>query len=127
MSEDDVRYDIWDVRMLGKSAFLTCQISLYVLVSSILAKSLITFFPGTQTTSERFAVDIDWRYKKMSKVCQICGKGPQTGHNVSHANNKTKRRWYPNLQRVRTVQNGVVRYIKICTRCLRSGKVLKPA
>jgi large subunit ribosomal protein L28 len=33
----------------------------------------------------------------MAKVCQICGKRPQSGHNVSHANNKTKRRWYPNL------------------------------
>ncbi|MDH3774491.1 MAG: 50S ribosomal protein L28, partial [Deltaproteobacteria bacterium] len=44
----------------------------------------------------------------MAKVCQICGKRPQTGHNVSHANNKTKRRWYPNLQRVRTVQDGAV-------------------
>ncbi|MGD8434104.1 MAG: 50S ribosomal protein L28 [Syntrophobacterales bacterium] len=63
----------------------------------------------------------------MAKVCQICGKRPQSGHNVSHANNKTKRRWYPNLQRVRTVQKGAVRYMRICTRCLRSGRVLKPA
>ena len=65
--------------------------------------------------------------KIMAKVCQICGKRPQSGHNVSHANNKTKRRWYPNLQRVRALHNGTVRYIRICTRCLRSGRVLKPA
>ncbi|MFA9434963.1 MAG: 50S ribosomal protein L28, partial [Deltaproteobacteria bacterium] len=49
------------------------------------------------------------------------------GNNVSHANNKTKRRWYPNLQRVRTLQDGAVRHMRICTRCLRSGRVLKPA
>ncbi|MDK2954510.1 MAG: large subunit ribosomal protein [Desulfovibrionales bacterium] len=64
----------------------------------------------------------------MSQVCDICGKGPQSGNNVSHANNKTKRRFLPNLQRVR-VQNedGAVRRIKVCTRCLRSGKVVKPS
>src|SRR5436190_19429112 len=39
----------------------------------------------------------------MARVCEICGKGPITGHNVSHANNKTNRRWYPNLQRVRAL------------------------
>lgn len=63
----------------------------------------------------------------MARVCEICGKKPQVGHNVSHANNKTKRRWYPNLRRVRAVQNGQVRYIRVCTRCLRSGLVTKPA
>ena len=58
---------------------------------------------------------------------QICDKGPSVGHNVSHANNKTKRRWNPNLQRVRANLEGTVKYIKVCTRCLRSGKVLKAA
>src|SRR5258706_3550289 len=43
----------------------------------------------------------------MARVCEICGKGPITGHNVSHANNKTNRRWYPNLQRVRAVEVGI--------------------
>jgi large subunit ribosomal protein L28 len=38
----------------------------------------------------------------MARVCDICGKGPRFGHHVSHANNKTNRRWYPNLQRVRS-------------------------
>ncbi|MBF0551677.1 MAG: 50S ribosomal protein L28 [Deltaproteobacteria bacterium] len=63
----------------------------------------------------------------MSKNCEICGKHPVVGNNVSHANNKTKRRWYPNLQRVRTVLNGTVRRIRVCTRCLRTGSVVKPA
>lgn len=48
-----------------------------------------------------------------------------SGHNVSHANNKTKRTWSPNLQRVRAVSGGRVRSIDVCTRCLRSGKVQK--
>jgi large subunit ribosomal protein L28 len=63
----------------------------------------------------------------MARICEVCGKGPQVGNNVSHANNKSKRRWLPNLRRVRAVQNGQVKYIQVCTRCLRSGRVVKPA
>ena len=61
------------------------------------------------------------------RQCHVCHKGPSVGHNVSHANNKSKRRWNPNLQRVKANLDGTVRYIKVCTRCLRSGKVLKAA
>ena len=61
----------------------------------------------------------------MAKVCDICGKGPATGNNVSHSHHKTRRRWLPNLQRVRAQVNGVVKRIKVCTNCLKSGKVLK--
>jgi large subunit ribosomal protein L28 len=61
------------------------------------------------------------------RQCAVCGKGSSVGHNVSHANNKTKRRWRPNLQRVRANLDGTVKYIKVCTRCLRSGKVKKAA
>ena len=63
----------------------------------------------------------------MARVCEVCGKGPSVGNNVSHANNKTKRRWKPNLQRVRANLKGTVKYILACTRCLRSNKVLKAA
>lgn len=64
----------------------------------------------------------------MSKVCDICGKRPQTGNNVSHAHNKSKRRFMPNLQSVRAVmENGEVKRINACTRCIRSGNVVKPA
>ncbi|MEW6615863.1 MAG: 50S ribosomal protein L28 [Thermodesulfobacteriota bacterium] len=59
----------------------------------------------------------------MARVCEICGKGPSVGNNVSHANNKTKRRWYPNIQKVKTVRNGSVKRINVCTRCIRSGLV----
>lgn len=63
----------------------------------------------------------------MSKVCDICGKGPQVGNNVSHANNKTKRRFMPNLQTVRAqLASGEVKRIKVCTQCIRSGAVTKP-
>ena len=61
----------------------------------------------------------------MARVCVICGKGPVFGHNVSHANNKTTRRWNPNLQRVRAVVDGKPRRIRVCTQCIRSGKVVK--
>ena len=61
----------------------------------------------------------------MSRICSICGKKPSTGNNVSHANNKTKKVWYPNLQKVKALNQGVVRSIKVCTRCIRSGCVTK--
>jgi len=63
----------------------------------------------------------------MSRICEVCGKKPTVGHNVSHANNKTKKIWYPNLQKLRCVngRTGEVKRIKVCTRCLRSGFVKK--
>jgi len=61
----------------------------------------------------------------MAKVCDICGKKPQYGNNVSHANNRTRRRWEPNLQRVRAKIDGSVKRVKVCTSCIRSGKVEK--
>jgi len=58
-------------------------------------------------------------------ACDICGKRHQSGHNVSHANNKTKRVFNPNLQRVRALVNGSHQHLRVCTRCLRSGRVQK--
>lgn len=63
----------------------------------------------------------------MAKVCELCGRRPSSGHHVSHANNKTKRRFQPNLQRVRARVNGAVRRIRVCTRCIRQGLVTKVA
>lgn len=64
----------------------------------------------------------------MAKVCDICGKKPMFGNSISHAHNVTKRRWNPNLKKVRAVQpNGSVKKITVCSRCLTSGKVAKPA
>lgn len=57
--------------------------------------------------------------------CVVCGKQRVIGNNVSHANNKTKRRIMPNLQRIRVVTKNGVKKISVCTRCLRSGLVKK--
>ncbi len=61
----------------------------------------------------------------MARVCDICGKKPLVGNNVSHANNKTKKVSRPNLQEVNTVVNGQRRKVKACTRCIRSGAITK--
>ncbi len=61
----------------------------------------------------------------MARVCYVCGKSPAVGHNVSHANNKTKRRWLPNLQAVRILEGGAVRRVRVCSRCIKSGRVQK--
>jgi len=63
----------------------------------------------------------------MAKRCEICGKGPAFGHNVSHAHNVTRRRFEANIQRVKAVINGGVKRIRVCTRCLRSNKIVKAA
>lgn len=64
----------------------------------------------------------------MSRKCEFCGKMPQVGNKVSHANNKSKRVWLPNLQSVRHVgRDGSVSKVRVCTRCMRTGLVIKPA
>jgi large subunit ribosomal protein L28 len=63
----------------------------------------------------------------MAKRCEVCGKGPMSGNNVSHAHNVTRRRFLPNLKKVRAIVSGQVRAVKVCTSCLRSGKVQKAA
>ncbi len=61
----------------------------------------------------------------MARVCEICGKGPQTGHNVSHSHRLTKRRWLPNLQPVKTVQQKRTVTLRVCAKCLKAGKVVR--
>ena len=63
----------------------------------------------------------------MAKKCDICGKTTVHGQQVSHAHNVTKRTWEPNLQSVRATIDGRNRRVRVCTRCLRSGAVQKPA
>ena len=67
------------------------------------------------------------RRTTVARVCEMCGKTPSVGHNVSHANNRTKRRWLPNLQRVKVKLHGTVKRVRVCTRCIRSGWVKKAA
>ncbi|TET22742.1 MAG: 50S ribosomal protein L28 [Candidatus Aminicenantes bacterium] len=61
----------------------------------------------------------------MPKVCEICGKGPIFGHSISHSHKASKKKWKPNLQRVKAKTQSGVKRIWVCTRCLRSGKVTK--
>ena len=61
----------------------------------------------------------------MAQRCEVCDKGPMFGNNVSHANNKTRRRWNPNLKKLKVVFKGSVKNMKVCTRCLKAGKVAK--
>jgi large subunit ribosomal protein L28 len=62
----------------------------------------------------------------MAQHCEFCGKTPLTGRRISHAHNVTSRKWHLNLRSVRAVVGGVTRRVNACTRCMRSGKVVKP-
>jgi len=59
--------------------------------------------------------------------CEICGKGPVVGRRVYHAHNVRPRRFEPNLQSVRAVVNGATKRMRVCTRCIRSRKIVKAA
>lgn len=61
----------------------------------------------------------------MAKRCDICGKGPLVGNNVSHAHNTTRRRWLPNLKKIRAQIDGQVKRVLVCTQCIKSGRVVK--
>ncbi len=63
----------------------------------------------------------------MARRCEVCGKGPAVGRNVSHAHNVTRRRFEANIQTVRALVNGSVKRIKVCTRCIRSNRIVKAA
>ncbi len=61
----------------------------------------------------------------MARICEICKKGPVSGHQISHSHRKTKRKWLPNLHTVKVKRDKRVVKIKICTKCLKAGKVEK--
>lgn len=63
----------------------------------------------------------------MAKTCELCGRGPVFGHRISHAHNVTNRRWNINLQTVRAIVKGANKRIKVCTSCIKNGKVQKVA
>ena len=63
----------------------------------------------------------------MAMRCEVCGKGPAVGRRVSHAHNVRPRRFEPNLQAVRAVVKGATKRIRVCTRCIRSSKIVKAA
>jgi large subunit ribosomal protein L28 len=61
----------------------------------------------------------------MASVCELCGKKPSFGMAVSHSHRRTKRRWNPNIQRIRAVVNGTHKRLNVCTSCIKAGKVQK--
>jgi len=61
----------------------------------------------------------------MAQVCEVCGKGPQFGNTISHAHNVSRRRWNVNLRPVHAKVKGGNKRIRVCAKCLRSGKVVK--
>lgn len=61
----------------------------------------------------------------MARRCEICGKGPAVGHSISHAHKLTRRRWLPNLVSMRALVNGRPRRLRVCTHCVKAGKVTK--
>jgi large subunit ribosomal protein L28 len=63
----------------------------------------------------------------MAQTCELCGKAPHYGNVISHANNTRRRRWLPNLRRVRAVVKGARKQLRVCTACIRSGRVTKAA
>jgi large subunit ribosomal protein L28 len=63
----------------------------------------------------------------MAKQCEICGKTPVVGRTLSHAHNVRARRFEPNLQTVRALVKGATRRMRVCTRCIKSNRVVKAA
>ena len=61
----------------------------------------------------------------MAATCEVCGKRPSFGHNISHSHRRTKRRWSPNIQRVRALVDGSTKRVDVCTSCLKAGKITK--
>ena len=61
----------------------------------------------------------------MAQRCDVCGKGPSVGNTISHAHNLTTRRWLPNPVSMRAMMAGKPRRVRVCTRCLKAGKVTK--
>ncbi|MFA5928205.1 MAG: 50S ribosomal protein L28 [Candidatus Margulisiibacteriota bacterium] len=63
----------------------------------------------------------------MSRKCDICGKGPIFGNNVSHSNRRTRTKWLPNLQSINIMLKGIKTKSKVCTNCIKSNKIVKAA
>jgi len=61
----------------------------------------------------------------MALVCEVCGKKPTTGNNVSHSNRRTRRRWLPNLHRLHVIMDGSPKHIKVCSKCIKKGNLVK--
>jgi large subunit ribosomal protein L28 len=63
--------------------------------------------------------------RTVASVCDICGKRPGFGNNVSHSHRRTRRRWNPNVQRVRATVDGTPKRLYVCTSCIKAGRVTR--
>ncbi len=61
----------------------------------------------------------------MAKICEFCNKSKDTGFQISHSNIKTKRKWHPNIQKIKVMVNGCPKRVNVCTRCIKAGKVVR--
>jgi len=61
----------------------------------------------------------------MARVCEICGKKPVVGNNISHSHNLTKRRWLPNLKKIKVEENGRTTHKVVCAKCIKANKIKK--
>jgi large subunit ribosomal protein L28 len=81
------------------------------------------FWVGCPDRAGRLELTAEDQEYAVSAVCDICAKGPGFGHNVSHSHRRTKRRFNPNIQRVRVVVGKTPKRLNVCTSCLKAGKV----
>jgi len=63
--------------------------------------------------------------RTVATVCDVCGKGPVFGNNVSFSHRRTRRRWNPNIQRRRTTVGGTSKRVNVCTSCIKAGKIAR--
>jgi len=75
--------------------------------------------------SPRGSPTVPLEVSHVAAVCEVCGKHPSFGMSISHSHRRTKRRWNPNIQRVRTLVNGTPKRMNVCTSCIRAGKITK--
>jgi large subunit ribosomal protein L28 len=61
----------------------------------------------------------------MASVCDICGRSPGFGNNISHSHRRTRRRWNPNIQRIKVLADGAPKRLNVCTGCLKANKIQK--
>lgn len=84
---------------------------------------MVSYAPGT--AHEEVVCELEIGAIVMAQKCDLCGKGPQFGNNISHANNTTRRRWNVNLQSVKAKVEGGSKRIRVCASCIKSGKIVK--